>query len=222
MPRPHEPAITVVIADDHATVRAGIRLFLEMAGDIRVLAEASDGREAIRAIEALEPAVAIIDIHMPGASGIEVVQWVRVNAPATSVLVLTAYDDACSARSALDAGARGFLAKSAGAAEIVAAVRELVEGRPVLGPQVAREAMRSLTGAETEASVTRPTDRELEILILVARGQTNKSIGYSLGISHRTVQSHIASICGKLRAGSRTEAVMRAVAFGWVPPDAGR
>jgi NarL family two-component system response regulator LiaR len=213
--------IDVVVADDHAVVRAGIRLFLELEKDMRVVAEAADGRQAMHAIATFKPAVAVLDIHMPSASGIDVTRWVRSHVPATGVLVLSGYDDEPSVRAALEAGANGFLTKSTDGAEIVRAVREVNEGRAVLDPRVTRAVMRAVA-SRSDPAAQRPTERELEILRLVARGQTNKSIGYSLGISDRTVQSHLARICGKLNAASRTEAVMRAVFLGWVTTDAGR
>ncbi len=213
--------ISVVLADDHAAVRAGIRGFLESAG-ITILAEAGDGPTAMAAIRDLRPDVAILDIRMPGASGIEIAAWVRENCPSTGVLVLTAYDDEPYVRAALKAGASGFLLKNADAAEIVRTVREVSQGRSVLDPAIARKVMADISGEAGGLPVEKLTERELEVLGLVARGHTNKSIGFMLGISDRTVQGHLARICDKLLAASRTEAVMRAVSLGWISPEIGR
>jgi DNA-binding NarL/FixJ family response regulator len=214
--------IDVILADDHAAVREGIRRFLESAGDVRVVAEVADGLAAIEAIRALKPALAVLDIKMPGASGIEVTRWIRASAPSTGVLILTAYDEEPFVRAALEAGANGFLLKDADCADIVRAVREVNEGRSVLDPDIASKVMALIARKVDGDPVERLTERELQVLRLAAKGQTNKSIGFRLGISDRTVQGHLARICDKLNAGSRTEAVMRAVSLGWLAADVGR
>lgn len=213
--------IRVLLADDHIVVRAGIRQFLEGAGDIQVVAEADDGESAKALIAEHHPDVAVLDIQMPKASGIEVTRWVRANLPEVGVLVLTAYDDDPYILAMLQAGANGYVLKTASPAEIVQAVRDVYAGKSALDAVVARKLI-----AQVARQVERPplealTERELEVLNLVAKGYTNKAIGVQLGISDRTVQGHLAHIFNKLQASSRTEAVMRAVSLGWIAPTAG-
>lgn len=217
----NEP-IRVLLADDHAVVRAGIRQFLEYASDISVVAEADDGAMARSLIAEQQPDVAVLDIQMPEASGIEVTRWVRTNHPAVGVLVLTAYDDDPYVMAVLEAGANGYVLKTASPPEIIQAVRDVHEGKSALDPVIARKLMSQLASRQTEPQYESLTERELEVLELVAQGYTNKAIGLQLGISDRTVQGHLAKVYGKLDVNSRTEAVMRAVAKGWLAPDLGQ
>ncbi len=214
--------IRVILADDHAVVRAGIRRFLETAGDIQVVAEADNGAQAVLAIQEHKPDVAVLDIQMPEMSGIEVTRWVRTHTRQTGVLILTAYDDDPYILAVLQAGANGYVLKTADAADIIRAVRAVYEGKSALDPAVARKVMAHVSGTRLGSPVERLTDRELEVLTLVAKGYTNKAIGVQLGISDRTVQGHLAKIFNKLQAASRTEAVMRAVSLGWLAPDLGQ
>jgi DNA-binding NarL/FixJ family response regulator len=213
--------IRVVLADDHAVVREGIRRFLERNREIQVVAEAGDGPQAVQAIQEHRPDVAILDLQMPQMSGIEVTRWVRANARTTGVLILTAYDDDPYVLAALQAGANGYVLKTADAAEIVRSVHAVFEGKSALDPSIARKVMGLVSGRRSGTPVEPLTDRELEVLTLAARGQTNRAIGHQLGISDRTVQGHLARIFSKMQAASRTEAVMRAVSLGWLPPDIG-
>lgn len=208
--------IRVLLADDHAVVRAGIRQFLEESDLISVVAEASDGLEACDRLEQLTVDVAVLDIQMPGRSGIEVVRWMRTHTPQTGALVLTAYDDEPYVQAVLGAGAGGYVLKTARPEEIVAAVQAVYEGHLILDAQLTRRT--ELQGTAGELDFEALTERELEILTLAGRGLTNKAIGVQLYISDRTVQNHLAHIFQKLQAASRTEAVMRAVALGLLPP----
>lgn len=212
--------ITVLLADDHHMVRSGIRELLEGAGDLQVVAEAGDGEEAQTLIRKHKPDVAVLDIQMPKASGIDVTRWVRSNEPGVGVLILTAYDDDPYVMAVLQAGANGYVLKTAQADELIQAVRDVNEGKSALDPAITRRLMSSLFRQSDRAPVEALTDRELDVLRLAARGFTNKSIGVQLGISDRTVQGHLAHIFAKLQAASRTEAVMRAVSLGWIPSNA--
>jgi len=211
-----------VLADDHIVVRAGIRQILETVPDIRVVAEAKDGQQAIEAVETTRPDVAVLDVKMPKITGIEATRWIRKNAPSTAVLVLTAFDDDPYVLAVLQAGATGYVLKSADAEEIVRAVRSVHAGRSAVDPDIAGKMLRSLSGDSGAVRPERLTARELEVLFLVAKGRTNKAIGSALAISARTVQGHLAKIFDKLQAESRTEAVMRAVNLGWLPDALGR
>ena len=211
--------IRVLLADDHHMVRAGIRELLEGAGDLKVVAEAGDGEEAQALIAKHKPDVAVLDIQMPKASGIEVTRWVRASLPGVGVLILTAYDDDPYVMAVLQAGANGYVLKTAQADELIQAVRDVHEGKSALDPAITRKLMSSLFKTQEHAPLEALTDREFDVLRLAARGFTNKAIGVQLGISDRTVQGHLAHIFAKLRAASRTEAVMRAVSLGWIPQD---
>jgi DNA-binding NarL/FixJ family response regulator len=213
--------IRVLLADDHAIVRAGIRQFLERGRDIQVVAEADDGEMAIKMIQQTQPDVAVLDIQMPKASGIEVTRWVRSNTPRVGVLILTAFDDDPYVMAVLQAGANGYILKTASPAELIKAVRDVNDGRSVLDPGVTHKLLSQLSHPREASPVEALTQREMEVLELVAKGFTNKAIGVQLGISDRTVQGHLAHIFSKLQAGSRTEAVMRAVALGWISQSVG-
>lgn len=210
--------IRVLLADDHAVVRAGIRQFLEQAADIQIVAEADDGDMARLLIAQHKPDVAVLDIQMPHATGIEVTRWVRAHHREVGVLVLTAYDDDPYVMAVLQAGANGYVLKTASPASIVQAVRDVYEGKSALDPSVAHKLMAHVAGHRRADYYTYDelTERELEVLALAAKGYTNKAIGVQLGISDRTVQGHLAKTYQKLDANSRTEAVMRAVSLGLI------
>ena len=210
--------IRVVLADDHAVVRQGIRQFLEAGGDILVVAEASDGEQALRLARDHVPDVIVLDIQMPRQSGIDVARAIRSERLPVGILILTAFDDEPYIRAVLQAGANGYVLKTADADDIVEAVRSVHEGKSVLDPSIARRLMSQLARSDDALAVEALTERELDVLRLTARGYTNKAIGAQLSISDRTVQGHLAKIYGKLHAASRTEAVMRAVTLGLIPP----
>ena len=208
--------IRVLLADDHVVVRAGIRQFLEQSTDIQVVAEASDGQEACKLLEQFAPDVAVLDIQMPGLSGIEVTRWIRAKHLSIGILVLTAYDEEPYVQAVLQAGANGYVLKTAKPQEIVDAVRDVFHGKSVLDTAIAQKLINRLSSKSEEATIDPLTDRELQILTLTAKGFTNKAIGMQLSISDRTVQNHLANIFQKMNASSRTEMVMRAVSLGLI------
>jgi DNA-binding NarL/FixJ family response regulator len=209
-------SIRILLADDHAVVRAGIRQLLEHAGDIYIVAEASDGEAAQALIQKHRPDVVVLDIQMPKASGIEVTRWVRANMPGVGVLILTAYNDDPYVMAVLQAGANGYVLKTASPDDLIAAVHDVYEGKSVLDASITQKLMMHMFSGSKPAIVEELTGRELDVLALAAKGFTNKAIGVQLGISDRTVQGHLAHIFNKLQASSRTEAVMRAVSLGWI------
>jgi NarL family two-component system response regulator LiaR len=210
------PQIRVVLSDDHAIVRAGIRQFLEQTKDIKVIAESGDGKQACDEIKKEKPDVAILDIQMPILNGIQVTEWIRSQKMTTGVLILTAYNDLPYIKAVIRAGANGYVLKTASPDEIISAVRDVFAGKSVLDAALTSKVFSQLGGHSATDLVEELTAREMEILNLVARGLTNKAIGGQLSISDRTVQNHLAHIFGKLQAASRTEAVMRAVSLGLV------
>ena len=216
-----EQSIRVILADDHTVVRAGIRQILEHAGDIEVVAEAENGEAAQILVKEHHPDVAVLDIQMPKSSGIEATRWIRAHTKSVGVLILTAYDDDPYVMAVLQAGANGYVLKTASPEELIQAVRDVHEGKTALDTTITQKLMAHLFRGQTTAQVDALTDREIEVLSLAAKGYTNKAIGVQLSISDRTVQGHLAHIFDKLQASSRTEAVMRAVSLGWISHDLG-
>jgi NarL family two-component system response regulator LiaR len=212
--------IRIVIADDHAVVREGTRALLEREVDMDMVGEASDGEMACRLIEELKPDVAILDIAMPKLSGIEVTRWIKSRLPATAILILTAYDDDEYIFALLEAGAAGYLLKDAPGSELVNAVRSVYSGESVLHHSIARKVIQRAIihqdKTDDDKSVVELSERESEVLHLVARGMTNKNISDTLNISVRTVQRHLNAIFNKLNVGSRTEAIFQSVKKGWI------
>lgn len=209
--------IRVLLADDHAVVRKGIRDFLEEDKEIRVVAEASDGEEALALIAREKPDVAVFDIQMPRLNGMEATRRVKSEFPSTRVLILTAYDDDPYVFAALQAGASGYLLKTGGSDELVHAVHAVAAGESALSPTVARKLVQRATGVPTRDEMVEPlTERELEVLRFAAKGMGNKQIAVELSISDRTVQGHLANIYSKLHVTTRTEAVMFAVREKWI------
>lgn len=200
-------SIRIVLADDHRVVRRGIREFLE-EGHITVIAEAENGNQAIEAIDKHLPDVAILDIQMPAPNGLEVARHIRQKHGNTiAILILTAYDDPPYLRAALTAGANGYILKSADADDFLAAVQDAYEGKTIIAASLLNKSALTNVGPIPNAL----TDREIEILQLAAKGMTNKAIGFTLSISDRTVQGHLAHIYSKLYVTGRTEATLKAI-----------
>ena len=213
--------IRVLIAEDQKILRDTYLHTLEETPNISVVGSVADGEAAVAEARQLQPQVVLLDIQMPKASGIEVTRWVRANVKDVGVLVLTAYNDDPYVTAVLQAGANGYVLKTASPEELIQAVRDVHEGKSVLDPSVTQKLMSHFFTGSKKPIVEPLTDRELEVLSLAAKGFTNKAIGVQLGISDRTVQGHLAHIFDKLQAGSRTEAVMRAVSLGWISQSVG-
>jgi DNA-binding NarL/FixJ family response regulator len=203
--------VRILLADDHAVVRKGIREFIEVDSRMRVIAEAEDGDAALRQALALQPDVAVLDIQMPHKSGIEVARSLREAGARCAILILSAYDDEPFVRRALQAGANGYILKTAKPEELVEAIHQVREGQMVLDNRLALS-----LAARLQAAAAALSAREVEVLQLVAQGFTNKAIAAQLRISDRTVQGHLASIFDKLGAQSRTDAVMAGLKMGLI------
>jgi DNA-binding NarL/FixJ family response regulator len=211
-----EAVTRVLIADDHVSFRSGLRALLETAGDMTVVGEAGTGLEAIEKSVSLQPDVVLMDLNMPGMDGLEATRRIVHGAPHVAVLVVTMYDDDDSVFNAVRAGARGYVLKGAQRAEILRAVRAVVAGEAIFGPGVARRLMayfarpRPSVGAVGVAAFPELTEREREILDLVARGRSNAEITAQLVLSPKTVRNHVSNIFSKLQARDRAEAIVRA------------
>lgn len=212
--------VRILIADDHAVVREGTRRILEQEQDLEVVAEASDGEEAVTLAIDLKPDVAIIDISMPKVDGIEATRRIKAVCPSITVLILTAYDDDQFIFSLLEAGAAGYMLKSIRGSELVDAVRAVHAGESVLHPSVARKVLNRFVHAAGKPSKQEIaeilSEREMEVLRLAAKGLSNQDIANELCLSIRTVQGHLGHIFNKLQVSSRTEAVVHALKEGWV------
>lgn len=194
----------VLLAEDHKIVRQGTRMFLESMG-VTVIGEATTGVEAVQLARELQPDVVLMDIHMPELTGVEATRRIRQDHPETRVLVLTAYDDPPYVHALLEAGADGYVLKTAELSQLYRALQEVAVGRTAFDADVMAKAARH--AQESAVLVEGLTDRELEMLGYAARGLTNKEIGKLLFISDRTVQGHLQNVYQKLGVGTRTEAV---------------
>jgi two-component system, NarL family, response regulator LiaR len=212
--------IRVLIADDHAVVREGLRGFLALQEDVEVVGEAADGEEAVAAAERLTPDVALVDLVMPRVDGIEAIRRIRAVAPQTRVIVLTSFADEDKMLPAVRAGAVGYLLKDVDPQELVAAVRTVNDSETLLHPAVVRELVREVAGGRREPVRDNPlTAREQEVLGLIARGRANKAIAFELGVAEKTVKTHVSNILGKLDVTDRTQAALLAVREGLVDAD---
>jgi two-component system, NarL family, response regulator LiaR len=212
--------VRVLIADDHAVVRKGLRTFLELHDDVGVVGEASDGEEAVAAALEGRPDVILMDLVMPGLDGIEATKRILRERPATRVIALTSFLDDDKVLPAVRAGAAGYLLKDVEPEELVRAIHTVHRGEALLHPAVTATVMRELAGQAqpVDASNLGLTEREREVLGLVARGLANKLIARELGIAEKTVKTHVSSILAKLGVTDRTQAALLAVRRGWVEP----
>jgi DNA-binding NarL/FixJ family response regulator len=210
-------ALTVLVADDHAVVRRGIRAYFELLDDIDVVDEAVDGRDALDKLAALDaygtrPDVVLMDLVMPRMDGIETLAVIRERYPGVAVVMMTSFGETRRVHAALEAGASGYLLKDAGPAEVAAAVRAAVNDEVFIDPAVARALTREMLAPRS--GVDTLTQRELSVLGHVAQGRTNREIAQSLGISERTARTHVSNILAKLGLQSRTQAALLAVREG--------
>ena len=207
--------IRVLVADDHAIVRKGIRALLATEADIEVVGEAADGKEAVEKAERLRPDVVLMDLVMPEMDGIEATRRITTRQPETRILVLTSFAEDEKVFPALKAGALGYLLKDAGPEELVRAIRQVYCGESSLHPAIARKVLQELSRPPERPPTPEPlTERELEVLRLIARGKSNREIAAELVISEATVRTHVSNILGKLQLTSRTQAALYALREG--------
>jgi NarL family two-component system response regulator LiaR len=204
--------ITVLLVDDHEMVRRGVKAFLETRPDITVVAEAGGGEEAVRMAAEHAPDVALMDLIMPGMDGVEATRRLTAQSPRTNVVMLTSYHDDEHVFPAIRAGALSYVLKEVGPEELADAVRKAAAGEAVLHPRVAARVVRELHGARRDEpnAFRELSDRELEVLKLIADGLSNADIASRLYVSEKTVKSHVSNILGKLHLADRTQAAVYA------------
>lgn len=206
-----EERIRVLIADDHPMFRRGLRGLLESVTGIEVVGEAAEGNEVIALADSLRPNVILMDINMPGANGIEATRQIIGAHSAIGVLALTMYDDDDSVFAAMRAGARGYLLKGADQAEVLRAIHAVHSGEAIFSPPIAQRMIHYFAGLKQVSPIfPELTEREREVLTLLAQGQTNAAIAEKLVLSLKTVRNHVSTIFSKLQVASRAEAIIRA------------
>ena len=216
-----QPPIRVFVVDDHTVVRRGLRAYLDVVDDMEVVGEAADGQEALEQIAALvavgrPPDVVLMDLLMPGTDGITATEAISQRHPEMDVVAMTSFTQADKVHGALQAGAAGYLLKDAEADEVAAAIRAARRGEVHLDPAIARQLTRALVTPKAQ-TVNALTDREREILVLVAQGLSSQQIADVLVISERTARTHVSNILSKLGVASRTQAALLAIREGIAP-----
>ena len=210
------PLIRVLLVDDHAVVRKGIRAVLSTEPDIEVVGEASDGEEALTQAAALQPDVILMDLVMPKMDGIEATRQVTARQPGVRVLVLTSFVAHDMVFPAIKAGALGYVIKDTGPDDLVRAIRQVNSGERTLEPDIAREVLFELAQPPEQPPTPDPlTRREVDVLRLIARGMSNREIAEDLVLADKTVRTHVSNILGKLHLASRTQAALYALREGF-------
>lgn len=203
---------SILLADDHAIVRQGLRRILELEPDLTIIGEASDGDQAVALASSLNPDVVVMDLNMPGTPGAQATREILRRRPATRVIVLTMSRKEQNLLDAIKAGAVGYLLKERDATELVSAIRRVRAGETLIEPSMTRQLVAEITRSSEQARLEAGlTEREAQVLRLVARGASNKQIASKLGISEKTVKNHLSVIFEKLNVSSRTEAAILAL-----------
>ena len=215
----NEDTIRILIADDHAVVRRGLRALIETEDGMEVVGEAGDGTQAVQKAGSLHPDVILLDLVMPQMDGIEAIQEIRRNDPESRILVLTSFSEDEKVLTAIEVGAMGCLLKDATPEELLRAIRDVYRGQSALNPTFARKLINKMREADKKSPVEELTAREVEVLRLVARGLSNKEIGDILFISEPTVRTHVSNILMKLDLPNRTQAALFAVREGLLPAE---
>jgi len=208
--------ITILVVDDHAVVREGLRAFLGLQDGFEIVGEAADGDEALARAEQLDPDVILMDLVMPGRDGVSAMQTLKQRASRSRVIVLTSFLEDDRLLPALEAGAAGYLLKNSQPAELARAVRAAHAGEAIIDPTVAARLVHALSERPAAPAFDDLTTRERDVLALIAQGRSNKRIALELGISEKTVKTHVGHVLAKLDVTDRTQAAVLAVQAGLV------
>jgi two-component system, NarL family, response regulator LiaR len=207
----NEDKITVVIVDDHTIVRQGLRTYLELQPDVLVVGEAANGSEAMALVKDNLPDIVLMDLVMPGMDGVDATRAITAMSPGTRVIVLTSFSEDEKVFASIKAGAQGYLMKDVLPSDLVAAIRTVNRGEAQLDPEIARKVMQEFANPQPVAPKHDLTDRELEVLRLIAQGKSNKDISEDLVLSEKTVKTHVSNILQKLHLSDRTQAAVFAL-----------
>ena len=209
--------LRILLADDHVTVRQGLKMLIESQGDMTVVSEASDGTAAVEQARTLRPDVVVMDISMPGIGGLEAIDRILAKDPGVRILVLSAHEDAMHARRVLKAGAAGYLTKRSAAEELIQAIRQVHQGRTFLEPEIAQQlAMQQLSGQRNPLDTL--SEKEFKVFLALAKGQSVQDIAEVMSLSPRTIGTHLYNIKQKLGASNSAELAIIAIRAGLVEP----
>ncbi|MCE5209166.1 MAG: response regulator transcription factor [Chloroflexi bacterium] len=212
-------SISILLVEDHKIVREGTHQLLEQFSDLHVIGEASDGLEAVQRVSVLQPDVIVMDVRLPNLNGIEATRMITTKYPNIKVLILSAYDDDSYVFPLLEAGASGYLLKTSSGEELAEAIRLVYRGQTALSPRINTKLVNRLRGHQPYRIKNMPeglTEREMVVLRVAAHGHSNKAIAAELGISPQTVQVHLRNIYGKMNVCNRSEAIAKAIQYGWI------
>jgi len=210
----HPDVMRLILVDDHAVVREGVRAILELYDDVQVVGEYANGRDAVNAAASVSPDVALVDLKMPGISAVETIRGLRERVPSIKIMVFTSFGEDTLIRATLDAGATGFLIKDAMQDDLIRAIRSVAQGQPYLAPAAQRQLMELLKKpGDTHESLTA---REHDVVKLIAEGMSNKQIARKLNLTEGTVKGYVSQILAKLRLQDRTQIALYAVRQGWL------
>lgn len=203
--------VAIVLVDDHAIVRQGLRTYLELQPDLEVVGEAADGREAVQVVKDTLPDIVLMDLVMPNMDGVEATRAITALSPSTRVIVLTSFSEDEKVFASIKAGAQGYLMKDVFPQDLVRAIRTVARGEAQLDPEIARKLMQEFTNPQPQTPRHDLTERELEVLRLIAHGKSNRDISEELVLSEKTVKTHVSNILQKLHLSDRTQAAVYAL-----------
>ena len=216
--------IRLLLIDDHAIVRQGLKLFLELTEDFEIVGEGETGEDAVRRAAELRPDIILLDLAMPGMNGIEAARSILQADPEARIMILTSFSDSDDVFAAVRAGAKGYLLKDVPPEQLAQSLREVYQGKVQLHPEIAKKLMEGIKEPAESKSDRDPliedlTKRELDVLLQIGRGLSNREIAAELSISHKTVKTHVSNLLGKLQLNDRTQAAIFAIKQGLIPDE---
>ncbi len=216
--------IRLLLIDDHAIVRQGLKMFLELTDDFEIVGEGETGEDAVRLAAELRPDIILLDLAMPGMNGIEAARSILQADPEARIMILTSFSDNDDVFAAIRAGAKGYLLKDVPPEELAQSLREVYQGNVQLHPEIAQKLMEGIkepaeSKGDRDPRIEALTPRELDVLLQIGRGLSNREIAAELSISHKTVKTHVSNLLGKLQLNDRTQAAIFAIKQGLIPDE---